>query len=489
MAISFNQIASDNRVPFVFVEFDTSRAIDGNTAQPYNALIIGQKLSGGSKPNNQIDRVTSAEQAKEYYGAGSMLFHMAKAYFAQQKSVSLSMISLADDVGGVKAAGSIQFTGPATENGTAFVYVAGRRYTVGITDTDTATAIVAALVAKIQADDDRQVDAAVNGGDPTICDLTARNAGEFGNSIDIRTNYFDGEELPAGVGTVIVPMASGTANPSVAPVITAMADTHYNTIAMPYSDAANLLLMETEMDSRNTPQRQIDGVVFIAKKDTFGNLITFGDGRNSRFVSAMGMSGPTPEWEWASASMAQVALSASIDPALQFNTLALAGVLPGTDSENFIFSERDQLLKDGISTFKVIGNVVQLERMITMFQVNAAGGDSVAYLDVFTMTTLSKLRYDFRQLFLSKYGRHKLANDGTRFGPGQKVITPKIAKGETLALFEIWERAGLVEDADQFAEDLIVERNEQDKNRLDFLLSPNLINNFITGASQIQFIL
>ncbi len=29
----------------------------------------------------------------------------------------------------------------------------------------------------------------------------------------------------------------------------------------------------------------------------------------------------------------------------------------------------------------------------------------------------------------SKYGRHKLASDGTRFGPGQAIVTPAVIKG------------------------------------------------------------
>jgi phage tail sheath gpL-like len=49
------------------------------------------------------------------------------------------------------------------------------------------------------------------------------------------------------------------------------------------------------------------------------------------------------------------------------------------------------------------------------------------------------------------------------------------------------ETLGLVENIEQFKTDLIVERNVQDPNRLDFLLPPDLVNQFIVGAAQIQF--
>ena len=90
---------------------------------------------------------------------------------------------------------------------------------------------------------------------------------------------------------------------------------------------------------------------------------------------------------------------------------------------------------------------------------------------------------------LLRYPRHKLADDGTRFGPGQAIITPKIGKSEAIARFELWEELGLVEGFEQFKRDLIVERNAQDVNRLDFLLSPDLMNQLRVVGAQIGFLL
>jgi phage tail sheath gpL-like len=103
------------------------------------------------------------------------------------------------------------------------------------------------------------------------------------------------------------------------------------------------------------------------------------------------------------------------------------------------------------------------------------------------MLTLLYLRFTFRNRLLGRYPRHKLASDGTRFGAGQAVITPKIGKAEAVAWFRDMEELGLVENFDQFKTDLVVERNVADPNRLDFLLPPDLINGFIVGAANIQF--
>lgn len=90
---------------------------------------------------------------------------------------------------------------------------------------------------------------------------------------------------------------------------------------------------------------------------------------------------------------------------------------------------------------------------------------------------------------LSKYPRHKLGSDGTNFAPGQKIMTPKLGRAEAVSIFNGWVELGLVENLSQFKRDLIVERNAQDVNRLDFLLPPDLINQFRVGAAQIQFLL
>ena len=124
-----------------------------------------------------------------------------------------------------------------------------------------------------------------------------------------------------------------------------------------------------------------------------------------------------------------------------------------------------------------------------MYQKNEHGGADTAYLDVNTMITLSYLRFDFRTQMQNKYPRHKLAGDSIQALPGQAILTPTAAKAEAISLFMQWQGLGLVEDAEQFIDDLIVERNEKDPNRLDFSLSPDLINQFRIAGVQIGFLL
>ena len=111
------------------------------------------------------------------------------------------------------------------------------------------------------------------------------------------------------------------------------------------------------------------------------------------------------------------------------------------------------------------------------------------YLDVNTPATLGYIRYATRARILQKFPRHKLASDGTRFGPGQAIVTPSVIRGELLALYRELEEAGIVENFDQYKADLTVERNKDDRNRVDVLSPPDLVNQFRVFAMKIGFVL
>lgn len=491
MAISFLQVPLGTKVPGVFVEFDTSKAQQGVSIKPYNALLIGQRLSTGSKAEKQIDKITSSAQARDFYGKGSMLFHMVDTFIKENQNLNeLNAISLDDDGGAVKATGSYEILTPPTGDGTLSLMIAGRRYRVAVLDADTEADIISKLVTEITADEDRQVDVAIDGGNADLMNITARHGGVVGNDLDIRENFFEGEELPAGITSTITAMSGGTANPDITDVITAMGETQYDIIVMPYSDASNLGLMQTELQDRWGPIRQNDGHLIICRKEDFSSHSSFLDTRNNEQETVMNIAGPTPQYQWAANIAAEVAASAQNDPARPFQTLALSQVLAPTESERFDFGERDQILKAGGSTYTVdAGGTVRIERLRTTRIENEFGALDEALADLNPKLTLSFLRFDFRNLMLLRYPRHKLANDGTRFGPGQAIITPLIGKAEAIARFELWEELGLVEGFEQFKRDIIVERSAQDVNRLDFLLPPDLINQLRVTGVQIGFLL
>ncbi len=491
MTISFNSIPSNLRVPFVTAEFDSSQASQGPALLAYRGLLIGQKLTAGTGVADSLYKVANVDQVITLAGRGSMLHRQALGWFASNKMTETWIGVLADNAGGVAATGTIVVSGPATAAGTIALYLGGERITIGVALGDVSTAIATAIGAAINANLDIPVTASVAASTVT---LVFRHKGLVGNAYDVRHSFRDGDALPAGVGLTIVQLGgviAGTLNPVLTGLIAAMGDLWFQIWTHPYTDATSLAAIEAELALRFGPMRLQAGVAITSSAGSFSALTTLGNGRNSphsAIVSQPGVAPLTPPMEFAAEVAGLIARYGADDPARPFQTLALSRALAPPETDQFDISERNLLLFDGISpTRRVVGGGVQLERMITTYQLSPSGADDTAYLDVTTMLTLLYLRYSFRVRMQLKYPRHKLANDGTRFGPGQAVMTPKLGKAEAVGWFRQMEELGLVENFDQFKADLVVERNATDPNRLDFLLPPDLINQLIVTAARIAF--
>jgi len=492
MSISFLQVPAGVKVPGTYVEFDTSKAQQGASIQNHRALLIGQRLAAGTKAAGSIDVITSAAQAREFYGPGSILYHMAKAFIGKNNGVNeLRAIALDDDGAAVKAVWTLTWAADPTAIGVTNLYIGDRKYSYANAATDTKTEIIAGLAAAIAADEDAYVTASAAASALTV---TARNGGLAANDLDIRFNKFPSEEEhPAGIAdgdVTLVATTPGATNPSVTSVITAMGETQYHEVVTSIADTANLLLLTTEMDDRWGPIRANDGHLYYSRNEDFASHSSYLDTRNNAQESVMAARGPTPSWEWASVMAASVAESAQGDPALPFSSIEMTGISAPLDTERFSHSENDLILNGGGSTFYVDeGGVVRIQRMRTTRVQNEFGADDEALAGLNPKLTLSYLRYDFRANWVTKFSRFKIADDGTKFGAGQRIITPKIAKAEAIARFRIWEELGLVEGIDQFKRDLVVQRSSTDVNRMDLLLPPDLVNQLYVSGVQIGFIL
>ena len=491
--ISFNTIPNDVRVPLFYAEMDNSQA--GFFTQNQKILLIGQKLTAGAAAAGEALIVAKTDDAKEQFGVGSMLARMHEMVRKNDAVGEIWCIALADDAAAVAATGKISIAGPASGSGAIYLYVAGQLVKSGVTAGDTATAIATSLADAINAVSDLPVTAAVNGVNAFEVDVTCKWKGETGNDIKIIENYrgsASGEKTPAGVALTITAMASGTANPSMTAAVTAMGDEEYDFIIHPYTDTANLDLLKIEMDDntgRWSYSRQIYGHSYTAKRDTFGQLQSFGAARNDQHATIAGFEPavPNPSWEYAAAYGGRNAVFIKADPARPTQTGALVGILAAKEGNRFVLSERETLLKSGIATSYVAGGSVRVERAITSYQKNNFDQPDTSYLDSETMHTSSTIIRRLRVAITSKYPRHKLASDGTRFGAGQAIVTPNIIRGVMLDEYTQMERIGLVENAALFNQHLIVERDATDPSRVNVLFPADYVNALRVFALLNQF--
>jgi len=486
MAISFDSIPEKLRLPYTAIEF--SNRLAGNANIDFKTLFIGQRLAVGTIPEGQAIRANSPEELEKYFGRGSMLAEMGKAAIKADQFTEKWFIALDDAVGGAAAAGSIAVTGPATGSGTIFLYIAGYRLLIGVSSADTADEIATAIVAAITADTTLPVTAEVNGSITSQVDITCKWKGETGNDIDMRLNYYE-EELPSGTAIAFTALSGGTGNPDLTDIFTSIGDEWYNWLVVPYTDTANLVVLETELDGRWGPMRAIGCRAFTAYRGTHSATGTFGSGRNSPHVTCLGInSSPTPPYIWAAVNGIVGSASLQIDPARQLKTLALPGIKPPKREERWDGTERNQLLFDGIATYNVDrGGVVRLERQISMYQVNTSGFSDDSYLNINTAETLERIRFEQRAMVAQKFPRHKLADDGFDIPRGQAIVQPSSMIDEFLALYTSFMDKGWCQDYEGYKASAFAQIHADDPDRLDLYDSPKLINNLRVTAVHTEF--
>lgn len=489
MTISFNNVPSGIRVPLFYAEVDNSLANTSVTG--LKVLLLGQMTNSGTAAADTPVLVTSSAVGVELFGAGSQLAIMNAAYRKNDSFGEVWAIPVADPAGAA-ATGTYTITGTATAAGTLSAYVGASRIAVSVAVGDTAATAATNLAAAINANTLLPVTANAAAGVVTV---TARNAGLCGNDIRIGVNlqgYAAGEFLPEGLSVAVVQPSGGSGTPSLTAAIAAMGDEQYDLVACPFADSTSLNALKDEYDDttgRWSPIRQLYGHVFSCLRDTVANLVSFGSARNVQHETVIGIEPALPSLavEVLGAWVARAYKSLSIDPARPLQTLELVGISPAPAGARFTLSEKQSLLTHGIATEYVQGGYVRIERSITTYQQNAYGVSDNSYLDVQTLFTLQYILRDLKSIITSKYGRHKLADDGTHFGAGQAVVTPKIIRGELIAQYQKLEEKALVENLDAFKESLIVERNADDPNRLDVSIGPDLVNQLRIFATLCQF--
>jgi phage tail sheath gpL-like len=508
MPISYNNIPANARIPLYYVEVDPSQA--GLPIVRQAALLVGSMISasitgppaiaaGTATPNVPIPVGTQA-QADNYYGVGSELALMFRAFFNNNFAHEVWGLAVAEPGGSAAATGTLTVSTPPTEAGTIHLYIGGHHVMANVGATDTTTTVATALKNAINDPDFMSTMPAYATSAAAVVTLTCKTKGTNGNDIDFRTNYYGaigGEKLPTGLTLAYSNgglLTGGAGVPDFTIAIANIGEKEFEYVALPLTDSTTLLAWETEYGFSDTGRwgwmRQQFGHLFATKRDTYANLVAFGATRNSGVLSVMGVEkeSPSPGYEWTAAYTAKAARALLNDPARPLQTLSLNLVKPAPLHQRFDWLELNTLAGSGIATQKTgADNQPMIARETTMYQLNLYSQSDDAYELVTTLATLAKLLRNQRHAITSKFPRHKLANDGTRFGAGQAIVTPKIIKAELVAQYRFDEFMGLVEDAAAFKAHLIVERDPTNPNRLNVLYPPDLVNQLRIFAVLAQF--
>lgn len=489
MTISFNTVPSNTLVPLFYAEMNNSAANTAVTSAP--ALLIGHASNDAAIEVNSLVLMPSADYARQICGAGSQLARMVEVYRQTDPFGELYVIAV-PEARGAAATVRVTVAGEAEESGTLSLYVGRSRVQVPVVNGDDATAVATAIKEAVNGVITLPFTASSDAG---VVTLTARHKGLYGNELPVCLNYYGsggGEILPAGLRVVTEVGAAGSGAPDLTAAVAAMGDEAFDFIGLPFNDAASINMMMTEMNDssgRWSYARQLYGHGYTAKLGTLSELVGAGDMHNQQHITLAGYEKETqsPVDELVASRLAREAVFIRNDPARPTQTGELVGMLPAPKGKRFIMTEQQTLLSHGVATAYVEGGTLQIQRSVTTYKKNAYGVADNSYLDSETLHTSAYVLRKLKSVITSKYGRHKLANDGTRFGPGQAIVTPAVIKGELLATYRQMERAGIVENYDLFKQYLIVERDADNPNRLEVPMNTNVRDDIVGMAGDVDY--
>jgi phage tail sheath gpL-like len=347
--------------------------------------------------------------------------------------------------------------------------------------------VATAIAAAINAATDLPVTATVSTDTVT---LTCKWKGINGNDIRMEDNllgFYGGEQMPAALTLTYSGsnfLTGGAGVPTWTSAIAALGDAPYRWVCLPFNDSGSYVAWGTEYGFGDGGRwgwiRQSYGEVFSGYRDTYANLMTWGVTNNYPVISPMAweVKTPAPLWESVAAYTARAAGAFVIDPARPLQTLTLDGIRLAPPADRFNKTQLNALAQVGLAIQgDLVGTgVTQILREQSSYQKNTQGVADNAYEVVTTLETLAEIFTRLRQAISNKYPRHKLANNGTRFGPGQAIVTPNVIKAELISEYRLMEYDGLTENATLFKDNLIVVRSSTDPNTVECVYPPDLVN-------------
>lgn len=479
--ISFDNIPSSIRKPGKYFEFNTKLAVRTLPNNHQRMLIVGQRTTAGKINPLLPVQVFSDKEAESYFGAGSICHLMSRAAIKANPYLDLTVVAQSDNGAGVAASGNITVSGTATGAATLSIYVANKKVDVPVAKDDDASTIAASIHTELAKHSDLPVTISISSN---IVILTAKNKGLCGNNIGIQTNTDSNTLYVPGVTISITQMHSGDGNPDIQDCLDRVVSEQFDLIVTPYNNEDDLIPLRDHLDFVSGPLEQRPGIGVYGMNGSLSAATTLSEQVNSgrilcaylRYTAGNSMK-RSLSYEIASAIAAIMAFEE--DPARPLNTLELKGIAVADIEDRLSRTEQESLLYNGVTPIEIgPGERVQVVRAISTYLEDAQGIEDVSLLDITTIRTLDYVRKACRERIAQRFPREKLSSK-----------TPPKVKSELLDVLKKLEDLEIVEEVEANKDGLIVERDEQDANRLNAKIPCDVVNGLHVFAGRIDLLL
>ena len=457
---------------------------NGATLLPQRVAVFGQGATASTFSTDKRT-VTSHAEVGSLYGFGSPL-HLAVKQLLPDNGDGVGTIPVTvyplDDAGGAAAAtGSITPTGAATDNGTIYVKAGNiRSEAVGILSGDNVAAITAKITAAVNANIDMPV-VAVDG--TTDVDFTAKWQGTTGNDIVLAV-----EGTVAGVTFAAGTMSSGATDPDVDPSLLQVGDVWETLVVncLSASDTTTLGKFATWNEGRWLALEHKPAIVFTGTTEaTLTTLTTITDARKTDRTNSYLVNPGSDDLPWnvAARQVARIAVVANNNPARDYTTVAVDGLSQGADSDQWRYAVRDQALKAGVSSIRVINGVVSLDNTVTFYHPD--GDPDPGYRYVVDIIKVQNIIYSLNLIFdQPEWAGAPLIPDAQPTA-NRSAKKPRMARAAVSSMIDNLALQALLSDPDTAKQTIVASINASNPKRLDISFTVQLSGN--TGIIDIPF--
>jgi phage tail sheath gpL-like len=366
---------------------------------PQQIAILGQGATLSAGYPLTPYQITSAAQAAARYGFGSPIHLAALQLFPVTGggvgSIPVWVYPLNDDGAGAIATGTITPSGAAGVAATYYVRAAGilsAPFTLAAGDN------VATICDKIVAAINAVLDQPIIAADGTTdVDITAKWDGASGNDITVEVLDSNGETPADDITFAVVQPASGAADPDVSAALAQIGGRWITMLVNCFGPTITAVLNDIEAvgEPRWGATVRRPFVAFVGNPEpTVGTSIAVPNARPSDRVNAQVVAPGSPNMplQIAAAHVREMAKIANNNPPVDYGSRPLRGLLPGTDAQQWDYSQRDQAVKGGSGTVELKNGLVNISDVVTFYK--PAGEVPPAYRYVVDIMKLMTIIYN-----------------------------------------------------------------------------------------------
>lgn len=476
-----------SRVTGVAVQYKNFNAGAANML-PQRLAVIGMGSSDVVYSESKYECEGSASEIGERYGYGSPLHLAALQLFpvsGKGASFPVTFYPLKKKDNSVSATGAIGVTGPSTAAGSFTVMIGGKKVSVAVAKGATANSVLSAIKDAIDAVIDMPVKTGVVSTEDSSLPLTSKAAGTVGNLITIIVD----SSVP-GLDFEVTNMSGGAVDPDVSGALAKIGEVWETFVlsCFDYNDSDRLNAYKVWGDDRWSDLNKKPVVVIHGCTDSYSVRTAVTDLRPTDSINALIVSVGSPELPYVCAAKAMVndvMTTADSNPAQNYKG-KLDGLTAGADSVQESYTTRNMSVTKGSSTNIKVGEVAELNDVITMYH-PATEGKYPSKRYVVDIVKLMNVVYNCRLIMESDElkGAPLIRDEDVTSNP--TAIQPKMVKAAFLKLAKSLADKAIIQEVEFTKAGLEVVIDSENPKRLNVRFPVKLSGNVEVSSTDVYF--